>query len=108
MKPIERDIAVLTQGIEKTLELIQKIEDFYESYKQNEYANLGKTRVNAIALSEIMVDYYTLLETCFLRISQFFENNIDQSHWHKDLLEKMTFEISNVRPRVISLKFPLA
>ncbi len=29
----------------------------------------------------------------FLRISQFFENNLDTEKWHRDLLHKMRIEI---------------
>lgn len=53
-------------------------------------------------LAEIITDFYTCLETLFLRISRFFENNLRQDRWHSDLLHKMTLEIGGVRKAVIS------
>ena len=37
-----------------------------------------------------------------MRISQAFENHLDQERWHSDLLEKMSLHIRNTRPQVIS------
>ena len=41
-----------------------------------------------------------MLENYFLRISKFFENNLEQTFWHKDLVNKMTIEIDGVRPKL--------
>lgn len=45
---------------------------------------------------------YGILENYCLRISKFFENNLDPSQWHKALIEKMTLEIPGVRPAFIT------
>jgi hypothetical protein len=37
-----------------------------------------------------------------MRISQAFENNLSADRWHADLLEKMTLEIVETRPQVIT------
>ena len=50
----------------------------------------------------MFVSFYTCLETAFLRISQFFENALDSSRWHEQLLRAMTRTIPSVRERVIS------
>ena len=63
---------------------------------------MGRKHASAIVIAELMVDYYTCLETCFLRISQFFENHLSDSRWHADLLEKMTLRIEGTRDAVIS------
>jgi hypothetical protein len=57
------------------------------------------TRENRIVLAEIIANYYTCLETIFLRVSQHFENNLAAERRHQDLLEKMTIDIDGVRPR---------
>lgn len=49
-------------------------------------------------------NYYTCAETIFLRIAQFFENNLDADRWHSHLLEKMSIKIEGTRPAVLSLK----
>ncbi len=63
---------------------------------------MGRKNTSAMVIAELMVDYYTCLETCFLRISQFFENHLSQERWHADLLEKMTLRIEGTRDAVIS------
>lgn len=45
---------------------------------------------------------YNLLENYFLRISKFFENDLDQSSWHRELVNRMTIEIIDVRPRLFN------
>jgi len=55
-------------------------------------------------MAEILVDFYTCLETLFLRISRFFENNLQTDKWHSDLLHKMTLEMNKIRPAVLSDK----
>ena len=68
----------------------------------NEIAQLGRTPVSALIVAGLLENYYTCLETIFLRISQHFENRLDPSRWHNDLLQKMTLEIEGVRPAAVS------
>jgi hypothetical protein len=53
-------------------------------------------------VAQILENYYTCLETLFLRISQYFENSLLERKWHSDLLEKMIVHIEGIRPPVIS------
>lgn len=57
---------------------------------------------SAIVLAEVFGNFYTCVETIFLRISQYFENNLAPQEWHKELLRKMALEIPEVRRRVAS------
>ena len=41
-----------------------------------------------MVITQSLTNYYTCLETIFLRISKFFENNLDKDQWHQSLLEK--------------------
>ncbi|MDI6792335.1 MAG: antitoxin [bacterium] len=54
------------------------------------------------ALGFLMHNIYGAIESYFLRVAKFFENDIDKSQWHKSLLERMKLDIETVRPRVIS------
>ncbi len=63
---------------------------------------LGRTPRAAVMLAGLIENYYTCGETLFVRISQFFENNLPAERWHRELLERMTLEIGSARPRVIS------
>ena len=63
---------------------------------------LGRTPRSALIIAGLLENYYTCLETVFVRISQFFENNLDPERWHTDLLRKMTLEIEGVRVAAVS------
>ncbi len=47
--------------------------------------------------SGLLENHYTCLQTIMLRVSQYFESNLDPARWHDDLLEKMRLRIENVR-----------
>ncbi len=103
MKAIDEAL-VLKGEIDKTLTIVDEIHKFYQQVHANEMKLLGKTQSTALIIAQIIENYYTCLETLFLRISQFFENSIEQEKWHKDLLDKMTLKIEGVREPVISAK----
>ena len=73
-----------------------------ESALDNEVAQLGKTPMSALIVAGLLENYYTCLETIYLRISQSFENKLDPARWHNDLLQKMTLEIEGVRTAAVS------
>ena len=73
-----------------------------QSALENEIAQLGKTSVSALIVAGLLESYYTCLETIFLRISQYFDNNLDPERWHSDLLQKMTLDIDGVRAAAVS------
>lgn len=92
----------LMARMEKTQQLLHRIVDEYRRFLEGDFKLMGRKNTSAIVIAELMVDYYTCTETLFLRISQFFENNLDANRWHADLLEKMTLCIEGVRDPVIS------
>ena len=95
-------LAELIEEIKKCRVMLGKIDSFYRDFKTNDFILLGKKKASAIVIAEIMVDFYTCLETLFLRISQFFENTLRKDKWHSDLLHKMSLEIEGVRKAVVS------
>jgi len=101
MKELEQ-IAELIGEIHKTRFMLEKIDAFYREFKESDFAVLGKKRTTGIILAEILTDFYTCVETLFLRISQFFENSLKPDKWHSELLRKMTIDIEGVRKAVIS------
>ncbi len=48
---------------------------------------------------------YCLFENYFLRIAKFFENGLDSSSWHAQLVERMTLEIPGLRPALFDRTF---
>jgi hypothetical protein len=97
-------IKILKQEFLKTEKILEKINSFFRNFIDKELTERGKSAASAIVLAEIFADFYTCLETLFLRISRFFENSLEKKKWHKDLLDKMTLEIEDIRIAVISDK----
>ena len=83
-------------------ERLAKIRDSVSTAMENEIEQLGKTSTSALIIAGLLENYYTCLETVFVRISQFFENSLDPGRWHSDLLDRMTLEISGVRVAAVS------
>ena len=58
-----------------------------------------------VAVGYTIHNIYCLFENYFLRISKFFENGLDSSAWHAQLVERMTLEIPGLRPALFDKIF---
>lgn len=96
--------SILIGEIEKAILLLEEVRSFFNQVNKNELQQLGKTKTTALIVAQILENYYTCLETLFFRISQYFENALQKSKWHADLLSKMVLNINGIRPAVISQK----
>ena len=86
--------------INKSLSVLARIENYIVDFQQQKL--IKKSSLDeAMIVTQALTNYYTCIETLFVRISKFFENNLDKEQWHRSLLEKMTLEIEDVRPKVI-------
>ena len=94
-----RELATVVESHRRRLE---KVHDTLENALTDEVARLGRTPVSALIVAGLLENYYTCLETIFLRISQYFENDLGDARWHQDLLQKMTLEIEGVRVAAVS------
>lgn len=93
--------------IKKNLSMLEKLHTSLSEVYEKEISLIGKTNRSALMVAGLLENYYTCGETIFLRISQFFENNLREDHWHQDLLEKMTITIEGVRiPAVSEENYP--
>lgn len=97
---LETNIQTLRAEINKSLPVLARIEDYIVDFQQQKLTKAFGLD-EAMIVTQALTNYYTCIETLFLRISTFFENNLDKEQWHRSLLEKMTLEIENVRPKVI-------
>ncbi len=88
--------------IEKHLRTLNRLRSSLSSALANDVRILGRTANAALIVAGLLDNYYACLETIFLRISQFFENELSPDHWHSDLLEKMTIHIEGVRIPAVS------
>ena len=99
----------MSEAIPELVALIRahrrRLEAVYRSMENaldGEIVQLGKTPMSALIVAGLLENYYTCLETIYLRISQSFENKLDPARWHNDLLQKMTLEIEGVRTAAVS------
>ena len=94
-------LAALAAELRSALPVLDRIDRFHDEFHRRPHASRQSVE-NAIIVSDVMVSFYTCLETAFLRISQFFENALDDARWHERLLRAMTWTVPGVRERVIS------
>lgn len=95
------ELQVLLGEIQKSREVLHRINAFHADYCARMAAGAERSTENAIVLADILVSYYTCLETISLRISQHFENSLSTEKWHSDLLHKMTIEVPGIRQAVL-------
>ena len=95
-------IRELTALVELHRRRLEAVHGTLERALTDEITRLGKTPVSALIIAGLLENYYTCLETIFVRISQHFENRLGSDRWHTDLLQKMTLEIKGVRVAAVS------
>ena len=81
---------------------LDTVRETLENALTDEVVRLGRTRVSALIVAGLLENYYTGLETIFLRISQHFENRLGDERRHQELLQNMTLEIKGVRVAAVS------
>lgn len=59
-------------------------------------------RLDWAALGYTIHNVYGVIENYCLRVAKFFENGLDGSAWHKELLHRMTLKIGTLRPALLS------
>jgi hypothetical protein len=82
-------------------------------YIQENCATLEKARVRVeaalwndeldlLVLGGCLHAVYNAFEAYFLRVAKYFENSIDQQMWHRDLIDRMSYDIPSVRPALLT------
>jgi hypothetical protein len=92
----------LIDSIERCFAVLDTLDDYFREYREQLPTSGIPGRNHCLVIAQLLENTYTALETAFMRISQYFENSLSTTRWHGDLLEKMTYEIEGMRPRVIS------
>ncbi|GAB6059704.1 ribonuclease toxin HepT-like protein [Desulfonatronum parangueonense] len=87
--------------VRKTLDLLEQQRLAHAEFIARDAPKLDQQRSVAMLHTAFLTDYYTCAETCFWRIAQCFENHLDGSRWHKDLLDRMRMEVPGMRTAVI-------
>lgn len=99
---IDLKIRTLISEITQSEAVLKRLTFRLESYEAEHVLDLSPGDEEAMVVSQLLSAYYTCLETVFLRISRYFENNLPSDAWHQTLLDKMTLEIEDIRPAVIT------
>jgi hypothetical protein len=92
---------LLNDEIDRGLQAIGKIDTTMREFQDEILAASGRTKMTAMIAAQLLENFYTCLETIFLRISQFFENNLPSDRWHAVLLDRMTLRVTGVRDAAI-------
>ena len=95
--------AELISHIKKNIHMLDLLFGSIIASLENDVKLLGRTNNAALIVSGLIENYYTCLETIFVRVSQFFENSLGPERWHAGLLDRMTLEIEGVRIVAVSL-----
>ena len=98
------DPASLRGEIERLLGIAESLHSRLRAFLGDVVPNTGRTDYAASHVAQLLESGYTALETLFLRISQAFENSLDQRKWHTDLLDRMVIHVPDARERVLSEK----
>jgi hypothetical protein len=99
---MNEQIRELIAVLEKNIRLMDRLHDSLDAVYTDELLKIGKTDRSALMVVGFMENWYTCLETALFRISQQFENHLQEHQWHRDLLEKMTLDIDGVRLAAVS------
>ena len=95
-------LSELSATIVQTIAELENIHREILEAEADDLEKLGRTNRAALLAAGLIENYYTCLETAFVRISQHFENNLPPDKWHKALLEKMQLNIEGVRAPAVS------
>ena len=87
---LAHDVQLIKENYRKNREMTTRIEQGTRE-DEFEYAALGYTLHNL----------YTAFEAYFVRVAKFFENQLDETGWHKSLLDRMTLDVPDVRPALL-------
>lgn len=101
MLPMPEQLAALSAVLEHDLKAITKLNSQLENLLGDLHSPAPAFSTLA-ATAYILHNVYNALENSFVQISRTFENHVvDQTRWHKEVLEKMFLEIPKVRPAVL-------
>lgn len=96
--------AELVGVLEKQLLFVDRLRVAVDAAITQDVPCIGKTSNAAVMIAGLIENYYTCLETAYQKISQHFENHLNPSRWHSELLDKMTLHIEGVRIPAVSEK----
>jgi len=96
------NIELLKADIKDELLKLERIEEEYLKIKDKiSLPPEEVTNYDRGAIGYLLHNFYNCCENIFSSIARFFENDLGQNTWHKNLLKRMKIEVSGFRPKVI-------
>ena len=95
------DLAELRAELAHARQRVCRIYEKLENARRNTVSKVGRNDDTAVMVAGYLETYYTALETYFVRVSQYFENDLPSDRWHSVLLEKMNLSIPKIRERAV-------
>lgn len=96
------DLQELRGEIQRYYHVSSRLLVALQQIQDHDIPRIGKTTTTAVANAGLIENSYTAVETALFRIAQNFGNNLDPTHWHADLLRRMSVAVPEMRPQVIS------
>ena len=97
----DRGLDELIAELAQARERLQAIYAKLGHAREKTVPRIGRTDDAALVVAGYLETWYTVLETFFVRVSGYFENNLPSARWHSALLENMTLELEGLRARVV-------
>lgn len=83
------------------LSVLEEVYSFLISLLKDDIGE-DRSRKNGLVVAGILENYYTAAETALFRVAQDFGNSLDTERWHADLLDRLSHDVPDIRPRVLS------
>ncbi len=96
------EIRELQSQIDHQIGVLDELVTYLGSYIAKRPEETVRTREDGLVVAGVLENYYTAAETVLLRIVQQFGNELDPKRWHASLLERLTIDVRDVRPRVLT------
>ncbi len=97
----QRSVLLLTSELEADYQYIQEASALLDRARHRLDLSGLNDELDLMVLGACLHGLYNAIEAYFLRVAKFFENNIDETTWHRDLLDRMTLDIPGIRPALI-------
>jgi len=97
--PNHRQIEVLLEEIETDLNAVRDLGG--ELVNERRHVRSGASQKDLITVGYLLHGVYTAWEGSFKRIATTFENQLDPSQWHTQVIQRMALNLPGIRPAVI-------
>lgn len=84
---LRQDLDFIRHNYAKNREMTARVQQS-PTEDEFEYAALGYTLHNL----------YNAFESYFYRVAKFFENQLDETEWHRSLVDRMSLKVEGIRP----------